>query len=424
MTTIVTRAGKGSPLSWAEGDANFNNLNNDKLETSDIGVTVQAQNANLQTIANTITAAGLAILDDASASAQRTTLGLAIGTDVQAQNSNLQTIATSATAAGLALLDDADAAAQRATLGLSFIANRNALINGNFKIDQRNAGVAQTITAGAALAYTLDRWYAYCTGANVTTQQIASSGENRLRFTGLASNTAIGLGQRIEDVNCMDLAGNTATLSCKLSSTSLTSITWTAYYANTADTFGTLASPTKTQIATGTFTITSTEATYSTNISIPAPATTGIEIVFTGGALLGTQTLTIGDVQLEKGSVRTEFEVRPYGLELALCQRYYAKTFDNQTAPAQNAGTTNAAGARATVTAQPIQFNWCLPETMRGSPTVTTYNTTAANANWSANPSSPTVVVSVGTEVITIFGTTNTVAGNGYTIHATASAEL
>ena len=73
MTTIVTRAGKGSPLSWTEGDANFNNLNNDKVETSDIGVTVQAQNANLQTIANTITAAGLAILDDASASAQRTT---------------------------------------------------------------------------------------------------------------------------------------------------------------------------------------------------------------------------------------------------------------------------------------------------------------------------------------------------------------
>lgn len=27
MTTIVTRAGKGSPLSWAEGDANFTNLN-------------------------------------------------------------------------------------------------------------------------------------------------------------------------------------------------------------------------------------------------------------------------------------------------------------------------------------------------------------------------------------------------------------
>jgi hypothetical protein len=34
MTTITTRAGKGSQLSWSEVDGNFTNLNNDKLETS------------------------------------------------------------------------------------------------------------------------------------------------------------------------------------------------------------------------------------------------------------------------------------------------------------------------------------------------------------------------------------------------------
>lgn len=32
MATIVTRTGKGSALTWAEGDANFSNLNADKLE--------------------------------------------------------------------------------------------------------------------------------------------------------------------------------------------------------------------------------------------------------------------------------------------------------------------------------------------------------------------------------------------------------
>jgi hypothetical protein len=32
MTTIVTRAGKGEPLTWTEGDANLTNLNTDKLE--------------------------------------------------------------------------------------------------------------------------------------------------------------------------------------------------------------------------------------------------------------------------------------------------------------------------------------------------------------------------------------------------------
>lgn len=43
MTTIVTRAGKGAPLSWAEMDANLTNLNSDKFEVdgpaSDVAVT-------------------------------------------------------------------------------------------------------------------------------------------------------------------------------------------------------------------------------------------------------------------------------------------------------------------------------------------------------------------------------------------------
>lgn len=37
MSTIVTRASKGSTLSWTEADANFTNLNNDKVETSALG---------------------------------------------------------------------------------------------------------------------------------------------------------------------------------------------------------------------------------------------------------------------------------------------------------------------------------------------------------------------------------------------------
>jgi len=206
---------------------------------------------------------------------------------------------------------------------------KNRFINGAMKIDQRNAGAAQTITAGAALAYCVDRWYAYCTGANVTGQQVSVGALKRYRFTGAAGVTGVGFAQRIEAANCMDMAGSTATLSIKASSSSLTTLNWQAYYATTADTFGTLASPTRTSIASGSFTITSSEATYNAQISIPAGATTGIEVVFTAGALLATQTLTLGDAQLELGGVVTSFEAqRPIGLELALCQRYYEKSYN------------------------------------------------------------------------------------------------
>jgi len=36
MATIVTRSGKGSPLTHAEVDANFENLNSDKAEVSSL----------------------------------------------------------------------------------------------------------------------------------------------------------------------------------------------------------------------------------------------------------------------------------------------------------------------------------------------------------------------------------------------------
>ena len=217
--------------------------------------------------------------------------------------------------------NDGSIQASRAAVGF-----RNRVYNGAFRIDQRNAGAAQTFTAGAALAYCVDRFYGYCTGANVTGQRVAGTAPNEFayRFTGAASVTGIGFGTRLEATNTRDLAGSTATLSVELANSLLTTVTWTAYYATSADAFGTLASPTRTQIATGTFTVNSTLTRYSTQVSIPSAATTGLEIVFTVGAQT-SGTWTIDNVQLEAGSSATDFERRPIGTELALCQRYYEK---------------------------------------------------------------------------------------------------
>jgi len=205
--------------------------------------------------------------------------------------------------------------------------NRNAIINGGFSVDQRNNGASQTLTAvGTVLAYTVDRWYAVAVSANNSIQRITGTTPytNAIRFTGGLGNTATVLGTRLEAVNTKYLAGKTATLSAIISASSITSVTWTAYYATTTDSFGTYNVPTRTQIATGTFSgVTATDAYYSASLDIPSAATTGIEIVFTTGGNPSTQTITYSGVQLEKGAAPSEFEFYDYGNELRRCQRYY-----------------------------------------------------------------------------------------------------
>jgi hypothetical protein len=201
---------------------------------------------------------------------------------------------------------------------------RNRIINGDFRLDQRYAGLPLVQIAGGA-AYTVDRWWGYCTGANVTGQRITVAGTQtdpfRYQFTGAASVTGIGFSQRIEAQNCRDLAGKTVTLSANFSNSLLTTVNWVASYANTTDTFGSIVVPTKTQIASGSFTVNSTYSRYSTQISIPVEATTGIEIIFSVGAQT-SGTWVIGQVQLEEGSVATPFEQRSLTLEELLCLRY------------------------------------------------------------------------------------------------------
>jgi hypothetical protein len=237
---------------------------------------------------------------------------------------------------------------------------KNRIINGAMVIDQRNAGAS--VTATTSSLYTLDRWQTLASvSSKYTVQQNAGSVTPPSGFTnylGVTSSAATSLGAsdyysllyKIEGYNASDFGfgasgASTVTLSFWVRS-SLTGtfggslgnsagdrsypFTYTISSANTweqktitiaGDTSGTWLKTNGIGIAlffglgVGS-SLSGTAGSWSANNYFSATGATSV--VGTSGA-----TLYITGVQLEKGSTATSFDYRPYGTELALCQRYY-----------------------------------------------------------------------------------------------------
>jgi hypothetical protein len=118
MATIVTRSGKGAPLTNAEVDANFTNLNTDKVETS------------------AISTFGGSLVSSADAAAARTTLGL--GTAATTDSTAYATAAQGSTAD--TALQPGDAVPQTSATGAALIptgteAQRPSPVTGQFRFN-------------------------------------------------------------------------------------------------------------------------------------------------------------------------------------------------------------------------------------------------------------------------------------------------
>jgi len=237
---------------------------------------------------------------------------------------------------------------------------RNRIINGDMRIDQRNGGAS----VSNANSYTLDRWY-FMRGAlssspvfNVQQSSTAPSGfKNSLSVTvGTAgapgTSNYSSLYSRVEGFNVADLGwGTVSAQSTTLSFWVYSSVTGTfgvafqnnaldrsyiaSYTINSANTWEyktvTIAGDT-----TGTWLSTSEIGIglyWDIGVGITQSTTAGSWqagnfLGLTGGTKVSNTngaTWYITGVQLEKGTVATPFEHRPYGTELALCQRYYYK---------------------------------------------------------------------------------------------------
>ena len=269
---------------------------------------------------------------------------------------------------------------------------RNRIINGDMRIDQRNAGAA--VTVNNEFEYTLDRWECRDdTDGDFTVQQVtdAPSGfVNSLKVTTttadatLTTTQAAFIDQRIEGLNVADLAWGTAsaktvTLSFWVRS-SLTGtfggsfqnsaqnraypFTYTISVANTweqktitvlGDTSGTWLTTNGTGIRVN-FGLgvgpdrSGTANAWNSNSNFSA--TGAVSVI---GTLSATWYIT--GAQLEVGSVATPFERRDYGRELIMCQRYYTKDSDIAV----------RVSSQGSAFRQPFYFK----VSMRASPTVT-----------------------------------------------------
>jgi hypothetical protein len=234
---------------------------------------------------------------------------------------------------------------------------KNRIINGAMVSDQRNAGASVT----ASGAFVLDRFLNYRSGGAYTVQRSTTAPAGFINSMLMTNTTAASpttysfFAQPIEGLNVFDLAFGTASAATITISFWVRSSVTGIYSISVTNSNGDRAYPAQYTInAANTFEYKTITVPGDTSGSWLTNNSTGINLRFdlgspsgrtapagawvagnydgangsTGGttwANTTSATFYITGVQLEKGSTATSFDYRPYGTELALCQRYYQK---------------------------------------------------------------------------------------------------
>ena len=266
---------------------------------------------------------------------------------------------------------------------------RNIIINGAQEIDQRNGGASVAV----ASVYVTDRWKVQGAGNAGDAEQIDSTVagfKSSLKYTGDANIAFMQMGQQIEFKNYAHLVGKSVTISfyAKANNTNGGS---TALVARTRTVTGEDGSALFAGANTDTsVTISTTAARYTVARTIPADSK-GFSVEFALGAHVNTDGLEITGIQVELGTV-TEFEHRSFGEELALCQRYFSKSYDYDVAPATSGTVVGSVAIRngpVTITGSPF-WHIDFPVSMRDNPTVTTFDN-AGNSGKVNGPSNASI---------------------------------
>ena len=222
---------------------------------------------------------------------------------------------------------------------------KNLIINGAMQVAQRGTSFTTDNV------YTLDRWSSGDgsggSPARTLSQEVFSLGQTdvpnshyylRHNQTSASTNGNSSLVQNIENVTQFD--GNTVTLSFYAKANSAMTVN-----VRFIQDFGTGGTPSSDVTLTESVSIGTGWAKYTVtktlgSLSGKTLGTDGIHTSFLSINIELTPTTTftfdITHVQLEVGSVATEFEHRFYGEELALCQRYYFELKSSQYSYGEN----------------------------------------------------------------------------------------
>jgi hypothetical protein len=270
--------------------------------------------------------------------------------------------------AGEAMLRAETVAEQQALIG---VGRRNILINGDFQVSQRgNYSSASNLVEST---YFVDRWRTR-NSSSMTATKTHSTRKVALNQTS-AGTGSIRIDQKIEIIDNEQYTDKYMTLSADIKSND--SNARIAVYHQGWD-------PNNTQHSgsggwerltltfwTGTL-VTGNE--FSIQIGIDGDSSANVSIA-TGAYI------EIKNVQLELGKVATPFEHRSYGEELALCERYYQKSYDKD---AYVTGSTSLSSVGAvdhygSSDATNVLAQVYFRTQMRDAPTVTTYDPNSSN---------------------------------------------
>jgi hypothetical protein len=280
-------------------------------------------------------------------------------------------------------------------------------------IDQRNAGASVTPTDGS---FVVDRYkFGVSQASKFTAQQNAGSVTPPAGFTnylGLTSSSSYSIvagdyfnfNQRIEGYNIADLMWGTA-------NAKTVTLSFWVRSSLTGNFGGAVSNNASNRSYPFTYTISAantweqksvtiagdTSGTWATNNTIGILLSFGFGVGSTYSGTAGTwagayylsatgatsvvgtddATFYITGVQLEVGTQATSFEYRQYQQELALCQRYYQKTYDINVTPGTNTSVGYwYVGSYAQTSTITSGANWRFPVEMRASPTATAYTST------------------------------------------------